>query len=318
MAKSDKKYYWLRLQKDFFKRHDIRIVESMPNGKDYILFYLKVICESANHGGNLRFSETIPYSEEMLATITNTNVDVVRNAIKIFQELNMIEVLDNGTYFMHEVQNMVGYETEWAIKKREYRKKVNAQNVLQSENNAIKALKGGQYEDNVLNVRTNKGQCPKKEDNVRQEKEIEIEIEKEIDNNDVQNSSDFELQTLDLNTSSTLNEVSNTSKKTSNKQLKEEFETLWALYPRKQGKQDAFKKYIKYRNDKDDPVTFEEVKSGIENYNFYISKNELDINFVKMGSTWFNQKSWEDDYTVVFKNENSKKENKMYPDDFAF
>lgn len=189
MAKSDKKYYWLRLQKDFFKRHDIRIVESMPNGKDYILFYLKVICESANHGGNLRFSETIPYSEEMLATITNTNVDVVRNAIKIFQELNMIEVLDNGTYFMHEVQNMVGYETEWAIKKREYRKKVNAQNVLQSENNAIKALKGGQYEDNVLNVRTNKGQCPKKEDNVRQEKEIEIEIEKEIDiNNNIYNA----------------------------------------------------------------------------------------------------------------------------------
>lgn len=181
MAKSDKKYYWLRLQKDFFKRHDIRIVESMPNGKDYILFYLKVICESANHGGNLRFSETIPYSEEMLAIITNTNVDVVRNAIKIFQELNMIEVLDNGTYFMHEVQNMVGYETEWAIKKREYRKKVNAQNVLQSENNAIKALKGGQYEDNVLNVRTNKGQCPKKEDNVRQEKEIEKEID--INNN---------------------------------------------------------------------------------------------------------------------------------------
>lgn len=183
MAKSDKKYYWLRLQKDFFKRHDIRIVESMPNGKDYILFYLKVICESANHGGNLRFSETIPYSEEMLATITNTNVDVVRNAIKIFQELNMIEVLDNGTYFMHEVQNMVGYETEWAIKKREYRKKVNAQNVLQSENNASKALKGGQYEDNVLNVRTNKGQCPKKEDNVRQEKEKEIEKEIEIDIN---------------------------------------------------------------------------------------------------------------------------------------
>lgn len=161
----------------------------MPNGKDYILFYLKVICESANHGGNLRFSETIPYSEEMLATITNTNVDVVRNAIKIFQELNMIEVLDNGTYFMHEVQNMVGYETEWAIKKREYRKKVNAQNVLQSENNAIKALKGGQYEDNVLNVRTIKGQCPKKEDNVRQEKEIEKEIEIEIDiNNNIYNA----------------------------------------------------------------------------------------------------------------------------------
>ena len=74
----------------------------------------------------------------------------------------MIEVLDNGTYFMHEVQNMVGYETEWAIKKREYRKKVNAQNVLQSENNGSKALKGGQYEDNVLNMGQIKDKCPKK------------------------------------------------------------------------------------------------------------------------------------------------------------
>lgn len=182
MTKPDKKYYWLKLQKDFFKRHDIRIVESMPNGKDYILFYLKVICESANHGGNLRFSETIPYSVEMLATITNTNIDVVRSAIKIFQELNMIEILDDGTYFMYEVQNMVGYETEWARKKREYRKKVNAQNAYIEENGTVQALESGQTEDNVLDIRTNEGQCPQKVDNVRQEKEIEKEkdIEKDI------------------------------------------------------------------------------------------------------------------------------------------
>lgn len=43
MAEKDKKYYWLRLKKDFFKRHDIQIVESMENGKDYILFLFKVI-----------------------------------------------------------------------------------------------------------------------------------------------------------------------------------------------------------------------------------------------------------------------------------
>lgn len=172
-----KKYYWLKLQKDFFKRHDIRIVESMPNGKDYILFYLKMICESANHGGNLRFSDTIPYSVEMLSTITNTNVDIVRNAIKVFVELHMIDILDDGTYFMSEVQNMVGYETDWARKKREYRK--NAQISLKSDRNAFEALESGQNEDNVLKNRTKRGQCPKKEDNVRQE--IEIDIEKDID-----------------------------------------------------------------------------------------------------------------------------------------
>ena len=43
------KFYWLKLDKDFFKRHDIKIIESMPNGKDYILFYLKLLCESLDH-----------------------------------------------------------------------------------------------------------------------------------------------------------------------------------------------------------------------------------------------------------------------------
>lgn len=105
---ADKRYYWLKLKRDFFKRHDIRIIESMPNGKDYILFYLKLLCESVDHDGSLRFSEQIPYNEDMLATITNTNVDIVRNAINIFAQLGMMDILDDGTYFMAEVQKMIG------------------------------------------------------------------------------------------------------------------------------------------------------------------------------------------------------------------
>ena len=146
-----KKYYWLKLKRDFFKRHDIQIIEAMPNGKDYILFYLKLLCESVDHEGNLRFSDQIPYNEDMLSTITNTNVDIVRSAIKIFTELKMMEVLDDGTYFMNEVQKMIGCETEWAQKKRDWR-----------ERKRLELL-----EDNE---RT-------KKDNVRQE----IELEKEID-----------------------------------------------------------------------------------------------------------------------------------------
>lgn len=118
MAEKDKRYYWLRLKRDFFKRHDIRIIEAMPNGKDYILFYLKLLCESVDHEGKLRFSESIPYNEDMLATITNTNVDVVRSAIKVFSELSMMEIMDDGTYFMNEVERMIGSETYWAEKKR--------------------------------------------------------------------------------------------------------------------------------------------------------------------------------------------------------
>ncbi len=118
MAEKNKRYYWLKLKRDFFKRHDIRIIESMPNGKDYILFYLKLLCESVDHEGNLRFSDQIPYSEDMLATITNTNVDVVRSAIKIFTQLDMMEVMDDGTYFMNRIEELIGSESYWAEKKR--------------------------------------------------------------------------------------------------------------------------------------------------------------------------------------------------------
>ena len=116
-----KKYYWLKLKRDFFKRHDIRIIEEMPNGKDYILFYLKLLLESIDHEGTLRFSDAIPYNEQMLAVITNTNIDLVRSAMKIFTELNMMEIFDDGTLFMSEVNKMIGSETEWAQKKRLYR-----------------------------------------------------------------------------------------------------------------------------------------------------------------------------------------------------
>lgn len=122
---ADKRYYWLKLKRDFFKRHDIRIIESMPNGKDYILFYLKLLCESVDHDGNLRFSEQIPYNEDMLATITNTNVDIVRNAINIFAQLGMMEILDDGTYFMAEVQKMIGSaaDNDNANRQRRFREK---------------------------------------------------------------------------------------------------------------------------------------------------------------------------------------------------
>lgn len=158
---SNKKYYWLKLKKDFFKRHDIKIVESMPNGKDYVLFYLKLLVESVDHDGELRFNETIPYNEQMLSTITNTNIDTVSNAMKLFRELGMVEILDDQTIYMNEVSKMLGAETYWAQKKREERQK----NKLTNQN--------------VLGI----GHCPtnvQDESNVSNQ-EIEIDIDKELE-----------------------------------------------------------------------------------------------------------------------------------------
>ena len=149
----NKKFYWLKLNKDFFKRHDIRIIEEMENGKDYILFYLKLLLESVNHEGHLRFSETIPYNEKMLSVITNTNIDIVRSAMKVLLELKMVEILDDSTIYMSEVLKITGSETAAAERMRRSRKN---QKVLLGCNNVQKSY-------------------------TEIEKEIELELDKEIE-----------------------------------------------------------------------------------------------------------------------------------------
>lgn len=155
---SGKKYYWLKLQRDFFKRHDIQIIEDMPNGKDYILFYLKLLCESIDHNGSLRFNEEIPYNEQMLSTITHTNVDIVRSAIAVFTKLKMMELLDDGTYFLKEVNKMLGSESYWAGQKRLQREKTQKE------------------EEDWTNI----GQCPTcPSKSIEKELEIDKKIDKE-------------------------------------------------------------------------------------------------------------------------------------------
>lgn len=78
--------------------------------------------------------------------------------------------------------------------------------------------------------------------------------------------------------------------------LVQEFEYLWSIYPKKQGKTDAEKKYCKYRKE---GITYEEVLQGLENYNSYIKRKGIEQRYIKNGSTWFNQKCWNDDYTDI-------------------
>ena len=156
------KYYWLKLQKDFFKRHDIRIIEAMPNGKDYILFYLKLLVESVSHEGELRFSDTVPYNEDMLAVVTNTNVDIVRSAMKVFTELGMIEILEDQTLFMSEVQKMIGSASDSpnALKQQRYRDRKKALAV--TENNPEVTNRYDAVTDTVTNNNESKSKSKSK------------------------------------------------------------------------------------------------------------------------------------------------------------
>ncbi len=119
----EKKRYWLKLEKDFLDSKYIKIIKGVPNGTDYILFYLALMLASVDSVGHLRFTELVAYNEQMLASLTGTNIDIVRSAMKLFQELGMIRILEDGTIFMPEVPRLTGKESESAERVRAFRER---------------------------------------------------------------------------------------------------------------------------------------------------------------------------------------------------
>lgn len=99
------------------------------------------------------------------------------------------------------------------------------------------------------------------------------------------------------NTIPIINSISNTNTNSiiNNKELEEEFEIIWSEYPNKKGKANALKSYIKARKK---GTTKEEVMNGLNNYLSYIKVEKINQQYIKHGSTWFNNKCWEDDYSI--------------------
>ncbi len=77
----------------------------------------------------------------------------------------------------------------------------------------------------------------------------------------------------------------------------EEFDTLWEKYPRKLGRKDAKRHYITARKN---GTAYADVSKGLDRYIGYINDNDIQEKYIKHGSAWFCQHSWEDDYPETF------------------
>ncbi len=148
----NKKYYYLRIKENFYDTEDIKILQSMDNGYLYSDILMKLYLKSLKNEGRLMFKEHIPYNPKMVATVTGHNIAIVEKAIKVFIELGLIEILDNGAIYMLDIQNFIGKSSSEGDRKRAYRKKI--------ETEKQNLLPKGQMSD---------------------ERPPEIELEKEID-----------------------------------------------------------------------------------------------------------------------------------------
>ena len=171
-----KRFYWLKLDRNFFKRHDIRIIEALDNGKgkEYVLFYLKLLVESIDHDGALRFSQAIPYDEQMLSVVTNTDLEIVGQAIEIFKRYGLMEIEEDGTIFMTGLPNMVGSEADSTARVRKYRE--NIKKALQCNTNETSS----NAEETSSNQSETQSKSKRKSEKKSKEKEKEKEPEQDL------------------------------------------------------------------------------------------------------------------------------------------
>lgn len=154
----NKKYYYMKLKENFFSDDSIVILEGMPDGYLYSNILLKLYLKSIKNQGKLILNDYIPYSPTMLAQLTGHSVGTMEKALNIFKQLGLIEVLDNGTIYMLDIQNYIGKSSTEADRIRAYRNKI----AVEKQPQIPESTKGVQMYDKTT-----------------PEKEIEKEIEKE-------------------------------------------------------------------------------------------------------------------------------------------
>ena len=114
----NRKYYYMKLKENYFDEDAIVLLESMQDGVLYSNILLKLYLKSLKNGGKLQLDENIPYTAQMIATITRQQVGTVERALQIFMKLGVVEPLQNGALYMSNIELMIGQSSTEGERKR--------------------------------------------------------------------------------------------------------------------------------------------------------------------------------------------------------
>lgn len=161
---------WIKIKTDMFDDKKIRMIESMPEADAILIIWIRLITMAGecNSNGYIYFTESKPYTDDMLATMFNKPVSIIRLALKTFLDFNMIEIDERGIYLINfwKHQNIDGLDKIREQNRLRFRKYYENKKLLKlSEQNS--------------NVRTNVDLTHSNATDI----DIELDIDKEKDKN---------------------------------------------------------------------------------------------------------------------------------------
>ena len=105
---------WIKITTDIFDDEKMFAIETMQDGMLMELIWFKLLCLAGkcNNHGFLMINNKIAYTDEMLSKIFRIEIGSVQRALTLFEQLEMIEVVENAYMIANwdKHQNMQGLE----------------------------------------------------------------------------------------------------------------------------------------------------------------------------------------------------------------
>ena len=119
----NKKYFWLKLKENFFEEKQIKYLRSLPDGDKIVIAYLKMQLKSLKTEGFIKYDSILPSNIDELAMVLDENTNIIKLMIGALQKVNAVEILDDGSFYMIAMQDLIGKEGESAERVRRFREK---------------------------------------------------------------------------------------------------------------------------------------------------------------------------------------------------
>lgn len=168
MAKNNnRRFYWIKLKKDFFEARPIKRLRTMPNGDTYTVIYLKLLLKTVENNGFYYYEGIDEDIYNEIALDLDEDLEAVKNTVNYLVQKNLMTISESEAE-LYQMTEMVGSETASTRRSRKSREKSKSVAMQHQCNTNATHCNNLQQKCNV-----------EKEKEIDKELDIELEKEKE-------------------------------------------------------------------------------------------------------------------------------------------
>lgn len=131
---NEKRYYWLKLEENYFDLKVQKALRKLPSGSDMLICYLKMQLKYLNTGGIIEYQGICDDLSQELALDLDEEEDLVKMTLAILEKWKVIEACQEGLYIT-EMQSRIGSKSDTALRVARHREK---QKMLHCNNDVTK------------------------------------------------------------------------------------------------------------------------------------------------------------------------------------